>query len=330
MARKYNTENLVKILRNPEKMSTAMNLIIQDIKKAATNNLEEYYYSERYKHNEADILNKDWDNLIILDACRYDVLQSIYPKEIEKIISNAGNSSEFIEKSMNGKELYDMVYISSNPHTDMTLNDGVFHEVIKTYSGTWEKRQSNDHTKYHPENVYTIAKQNIEKYPNKKIIVHFMQPHGPYFGDTANKLREQLIKNENISFSRLNDTSSDVNEHYPDLMWAARNGGYLSPELVREVYTENLKLVLQYAEKLSEQIHGKTVISADHGERLGNPSIHFTDKYGHGGYAPEVRTIPWLELGYERRKEIIAEDPLESEDVDEKVVTEQLEDLGYL
>jgi hypothetical protein len=129
-----------------------------------------------------------------------------------------------------------------------------------------------------------------------------MQPHGPYFGDTADELRKQLIENENIGFTRLKDTSSDISEQYADLMYAARNGGYLTPESVREIYTENLKLVLRYAEKLSEQLEGKTVISADHGERLGNPSTHFTDKYGHGGYAPEVRTVPWLELEYERRK----------------------------
>jgi hypothetical protein len=50
----------------------------------------------------------------------------------------------------------------------MTLDEGVFHKVIKTYSGTWERGQDNDHTKYHPENVYDIAKENIDKHPDKK------------------------------------------------------------------------------------------------------------------------------------------------------------------
>ncbi|WP_147376628.1 alkaline phosphatase family protein [Halopiger aswanensis] len=274
-------------------------------------------------------MQKDWDNLLLLDACRYDILQSLADREIEKIVSVGGRSSEFIEEAMNGKELYDTVYISSNPHVEMTLDDGVFHDVIKTYGESWKNQRTNDHTKFHPENVYNIAKDNIESYSDKYIVVHFMQPHGPYFGEKAKHLRQELASEYNIRFTRLPDTEENGKKQYADLMYAAKDG-YLSAAQIHEVYIENLKLVLEYAEKLANELNGKTVISSDHGENLGNPGGVFSPKYGHNGYSPEVRFVPWMEFEYEQRKSVTSETPVESESVDDETVREQLEHLGYL
>jgi len=329
MSGRYNIENLLKILREPVYIRAAFAEMWNDLRKLTRKKAESLLYSNQYTDTETDIIDKDYDNLLILDACRYDYLTKIYDGDGQKVTSVAGNSANFIQKSMNGKELHDTVYISSNPYTDMTLNEGVFHRVIKTYDGTWKKGAYNDHTKYHPENVFNIAKSHIEKFNDKRIIVHFMQPHGPYFGEKAKEIRKKLMSEENISFTRLEDGPSNPDKTYPDLMHAA-SYGYLSSEDVQTVYEENLKMVLNYALQLQKLLEGKTVISADHGENLGNPSTYFSADYGHGGYSPEVREVPWVELEYETRKNVRRARPVKSNEVDEEVVIEQLESLGYM
>lgn len=329
MKEKYNVKNLAGLIKDPRKIKSALGYLRGDIQNVAHNFLGRYHYSRHYKQDEEDIINKDWDNLILLDACRYDVLQSIWDDDIEKVVSVAGRSSGFIEETMNGKEIHDTVYVSSNPHIEKTLNDGVFHDIIKTYGDSWEDKRENDHTKFHPDNVKNIANEVIEKYENKRVIVHFMQPHGPYFGDRAKELRNKLVKENNIKFTRLSGKSDDYDDQYADLMYAAKDG-HISKEELNEVYSENLNIVLDYAIELSEDLEGKTVISADHGEKLGNPGGLFSPKYGHNGYAPEVRFVPWLELEHNTRKKVVREQPVESEVIDENTVSEQLEHLGYL
>jgi len=156
-----------------------------------------------------------------------------------------------------------------------------------------------------------------------------MQPHGPYFGEKAKTLREKLVAEHNIQFTRLSDTANSSGKKYADLMYAAKDG-YLSSEQVREIYIENLEIVLEYARTLADNLEGKTVISADHGENLGNPGGLFAPKYGHNGFSPEVRFVPWMVLDYDNRKNVTREPPIESEGVDEETVAEQLKHLGYL
>lgn len=205
MLEKYTIKNALGLIREPSNVPDALEYIRDDLTTIGHNSIGRIHYNRQYKNREVDIMEKDWDNLLLLDACRYDILNSISNQEVEKVISVAGRSSEFIEKAMNGKELYDTVYISSNPHVEMTLDNNVFHDVVKTYGESWENQRTNSHTKFHPENVYNIAKDSLESYPNKRIVVHFMQPHGPYFGKKAKQLRRQLATENDIRFTRLSD-----------------------------------------------------------------------------------------------------------------------------
>lgn len=88
--------------------------------------------------------------------------------------------------------------------------------------------------------------------------------------------------------------------------------------------------MLRYAEKLAKLLNGKTVVSSDHGENLGNPGGIFSPKYGHNGYSPEVRFVLWVEFEYDHRKSLTSELPVNSETVDSETVNQQLEYLGYV
>lgn len=325
---KYNLENLISTLSDPGSIPDAMEHVYRDSRNAARDRFERKWFGRQYSGEQEDIIEKDWDNLLLLDACRYDTLRSVYGDDVERVVSVAGESSGFIDRTMNGKDLTDTVYVSSNPYTDITLEDGVFHEVVRTYAGTWDASGENDHTKFHPRNVSEIARDTIDRHDRKRFVVHFMQPHGPYFGERAQQLRRELVAEEDIAFTRMGVEADSSVREYPDLLYAAKDG-YLTPEQLRDVYRENLEFVLTYALELAESMEGKTVISADHGERLGSPASRLTPKYGHGGWAPEVMEVPWFELEHDGRKEVTRSTPVDSARADSDTVMEQLEHLGY-
>lgn len=54
----------------------------------------------RIRKNEGElVMNKDWDNLIILDACRHDLYEEMKREKIDKRVTLGSTSKEFIEKN---------------------------------------------------------------------------------------------------------------------------------------------------------------------------------------------------------------------------------------
>ncbi|TVT85430.1 hypothetical protein FQA18_19770, partial [Haloferax volcanii] len=65
-----------------------------------------------------DVFSQDWDNLIILDACRADAFEDIVVPELEgnySTVESKGSATvEWIEQNFTGKTLNDVVYVSAN------------------------------------------------------------------------------------------------------------------------------------------------------------------------------------------------------------------------
>lgn len=99
-----------------------------------------------------DLMEEDWDHLIILDACRYDYFRRLYSNylsgELRLALSPASDTREWIKKVFRNK--YDeVVYVSANPHinskgVDVAGNgfDGREHfpRIVDVWDSGWEKR----------------------------------------------------------------------------------------------------------------------------------------------------------------------------------------------
>jgi hypothetical protein len=125
---------------------------------------------------------------------------------------------------------------------------------------------------------------------------------------------------------------------------AVREGKIPSSE-IRSVYQENVEYVLEYVEQLLDELDGKTVITADHGELLGegvpwpvrllharwNLGELYKFDYGHYNrvHEPELVTVPWLEIEADSRRDISTEDEPVGIEMDESAIKEQLAALGY-
>lgn len=128
-----------------------------------------------------DIMNKDWDNLFILDACRYDIFpeHSEIEGEYRTVVSRGNDSRSFIHKNFSNRELYDTIYVTANPFVENISDDFFFRVVYKDLFKQWDESLST----IPPNAVVKKVLDVNEKHPDKRIIAHFMQPHAPYIGE---------------------------------------------------------------------------------------------------------------------------------------------------
>lgn len=272
--------------------------------------LNKSYYRRRGTPTGVDVMAEEWDNLLILDACRYDALEDVTPFDapVEKRRSRGSNSWEFMKANFVGQTHHDTVYVSANPYTT-DLDPEIFHDVVHLLHEEWD----DDLDTVRPETVAERAREVATEYPHKRLLVHFMQPHTPYIGPRGRSLERRAA---------------------PTYIWDAYRYGMTDVTMaeIRDVYMENLELVLDIVVDLVTDLAGKCVVTADHGELLGDRlrPIPVTG-YEHEPHlhVPGLLDVPWIELDGETRRETVAEPPTSTIEIDEETRNDRLEALGY-
>jgi hypothetical protein len=236
------------------------------------------------------VMDEDWDTLIVLDACRADYFERVVDldrfDEYEMRVSLGSHSSEWTRRNFQGESFGDTVYVSANPHTSLEAGDA-FHHIVEL----WETDTDEQAGVVPPEAVRDAAIEAHEEFPDKRLIIHFMQPHGPFIG------------------SEIGDNHKNESEYW-------------------QAYTENLEYVLQFVDDVAKVVSGKTVVTADHGQAYtSGPS----KLLGIGGHKPRLRLpslveVPWAVVDNERR-EIQSGETSEAKG---EQIEDRLKDLGYL
>lgn len=165
MRNNYTLENLQRAVRNP-------NLFVREGVRLLSLPIHAGYgrYVEYSSPEGVDVMAEDWDNLVILDACRYDYFedQNNISGDLKHRISQGNKSWEFMQKNFAGKQLHDTVYVTANPFVTR-FNDDVFY-AVDTLDEYWD----DDLGTVRPEDVVAAAVEANQTYPNKRLIVHFM------------------------------------------------------------------------------------------------------------------------------------------------------------
>jgi hypothetical protein len=276
------------------------------------------YTNSQYDNESIDVMSEDWDNLVLLDAARFDYFEDLNTIDgsLRKEVSHGKKSWEFIEKTFIGRDLHDTVYVTANPFST-DIPEGTFHYVNHLHADAWDERIGT----VQPEDVVEAAIEAHKKYPNKRLIIHYMQPHRPYLGETGEMLRERL----DLQGYGQHDEGIQI--------WGAVKQRDVTIEEIRTAYTESLKIALESIEKLLGQLSGKSIVTSDHGEMLGERVFPFTTRvWGHmeGFDTPTLREVPWLVVDSTDRRKINRSDPIESEvSLNESEIAERLDALGY-
>lgn len=301
----YDLSDATQALQNPKSVAREINRL-------------GHTRGRRYSYNPkgSSIFDADWDNLVILDACRYDafVEQASIPGRTESRISRGGATFEWVRANFLDQVRHETVYVTANSWYQR-LRDELGAEVFKLvdlHMGDADGSYHSDEYKVVlPDTMTDHAIEVAEQHPNKALIVHYLQPHHPFVGEYASEFSFQ--------------TSSSLNEVIE------RNGA--SAELVREAYRENLDIVLSEVDRLLPHLPGKTVVTADHGEMLGDRHRYLPVRdYGHheGIYNEALTKVPWHVHQNGSRKRIVAEQPAdEKSSADLEKLEERLERLGY-
>lgn len=226
-----------------------------------------------------DVMSQDWDYLIILDACRHDVFKEVnwLDGSLTKVKSRASNSVEFMNRNFT-EYYYNTVQVTANPfmsphpssaryQSSKFKSDEHFPHVNQVYLK--DRYSEGGVTK--PEAMTKEAIKTHERFPDSRMIVHYMQPHKPFIADHRH----------------LSDTGLEA-PMYEDMLDAG-----LTWNEIREVYKANLRRALDSVEDLVQELDGDIVVTSDHGEMLGEYGLH--------SHPPKLKFdellhVPWFEV----------------------------------
>ena len=273
-------------------------------------------YTRRENPDGINIFDEDWDTLVILDACRYDTLEAIdgLPGTLESRQSLGSMTSEFLQANVAGRDLTDTVYVTATPqlHNVVDADEIHFHKIYDLWeddNNFWTGEKG--HRCILPETMAEYTKEVIDTHPNKRVLVHVTQPHVPFVDPVS-----QALVGDGNPYRRYVAGKIDV-----------------TAEDLRQSYENNLRCAIPHVRDLMTSIEGKTVVTADHGQLLGDRSFPIPVKmwaHPHGTYVEELVKVPWLVYESGDRRRIVAEPPVGDDDAtDFSVIKERLRDLGY-
>ncbi|WP_254769054.1 sulfatase-like hydrolase/transferase [Salinilacihabitans rarus] len=290
-----------------------------------------YSVTSRYPVG-TNVYDKDWDVLVVLDACRTDSLRQLsdeydFLAEIDSVRSVGSQSGEWIANTFREDRLDDVentVMVTANGFARRILADRrfppfsnnppvqaaqwtpVYGSDFEDLQFVWEDHHDPDLGVVPPRVVTDYAIEAARETQPERLVVHYLQPHRPYIADAAAAGRR---------------TTEVEREGYEVL-----ERGEASRDEIYSMYMDNLRYVLDDVELLLENVDAETVaITADHGESFGEGFA-----YGHpeGFLHPVVKRVPWVETTAadtgSYTPEISAHEDLETD------IESHLQDLGYM
>ncbi|WP_423998594.1 PglZ domain-containing protein [Haloarcula salina] len=289
-----------------------------------------------------NVLDSDWDALIILDACRVDALQNVASEydfigDVESRWSVGSTSKEWLINTFRREYTQDVNEIGlvtgnawaevlfeeepnwgswtslkgsiwdGHPISTIAERELIREDDFHTYLPVWvNEGRRNGNTAPRAEHV-TDAAINVGREANpERLVVHYMQPHEPFFHDSG----------DDTHLSEINKNPTE----------ALRNGEKKSK--IWEGYLDNLRYVLDSVELLLENMEAeKVVITADHGELFGEVGLvgHFA-----GFPHPKLRKVPWVETEAVDKETYTPEKNFSDMKNSSGDVEDRLADLGYL
>jgi hypothetical protein len=277
-----------------------------------------------------EVMKDGWDCLIVLDACRYDYFAELWHEflpdgELTKTRSAGSSTVEWRDRSFPSR-YDDVAYVSANPYINSVravegfLGTEHFRHVDDVWADGWDAARGT----VLPQSVTDAALRLVRHGPPKRLIVHYLQPHAPYpptgsgvrgfpapdvrsgraleglsLEPAPPRMRGAVLRLLAGAARRLG-----VMGNRPD--WRLRPWLGLGPASpmdavrrahgnagLREAYRRNLGFVLSHVRPLVDSLTGRIVITADHGELLGEGGCY---SHWSGSDHPLLREVPRLAI----------------------------------
>ncbi|MFB6162191.1 MAG: hypothetical protein ABEJ86_01950 [Halococcoides sp.] len=274
-------------------------------------------------------LESEWDTCIVLDACRYDIFEDVYDEyldgTLEKRRSPGSSTPEWAYRTFDGD--HEIAYFSGNPFIndlgialkdlkwgasceyDWTAADHIA-EVIDVWQDGWDDELGTVPPASLAEAVETHA-DAVER--QSRTVLHYMQPHAPFLSrDGGPKLKkiqsgisQQGSDTQRGPIGRIGDAIRPRLESLLEGSEFAQKAGLwletgttgLLSEGTRatglKLHEENLRIALEEVADVVEDLDGRVIVTADHGEAFGEEGVweHHIETP-----IPPLVEVPWLVL----------------------------------
>lgn len=276
----------------------------------------------KYQTGE-NILTHDWNLCIILDACRFDLLQTAFENEWAPSVGGEWNTIISVESATQPwiKKTFDInksgsvepvTYVCANPYSVEARGSSVVNHLDEV----WQYGDDPTLGTVPPE-VVTDRAIHHYRHRDSRVIAHYIQPHLPAliqkdgelcrrFGSEPNKEWDESWLSQNFQpetiFDRLPGEWT-IPEKEATNFWNRLRLGDLDQETAWDAFEKNLNIVLEEVNTLLRAVNAKKVIiTSDHGNAFGEWGI-----YGHPYHMPfkVLRKVPYIvttancEINYE-------------------------------
>ncbi|EMA30468.1 hypothetical protein [Haloarcula japonica] len=227
------------------------------------------------------IYEMDWDLLIVMDACRLDLMQEVaadydWIEQIESIRSVNSTTTAWMRDTFTEdrrRQMAETAYICGNPFSESKLDSRDFSVLEEVWKSAWT-----DPGTVPPEAITDETIRIMRETDHDYVIAHYMQPHCPFLSKPK--------------LSRGKELDKFGNQDWRDV-WEQLEDGDLNRNEVWEGYRDNLHYGLDEVEELLRNVDAdKVIITSDHGNAVGEWTV-----YGHPPDLPLtcLRSVPWIE-----------------------------------
>lgn len=262
-------------------------------------------FSLNYRDQGQKLLEKEWDYLFIVDACRKDMFSEVYGEhldgELSSIESKASSTGLFLKRNF-AEEYHDnLVYVSASPRVEEDLDD-VFYEKINVWK---EKDWDEELGRVPAEKMKEYCLRTAKLYPDKRIIFHFLEPHLSVQQYEGVELSDPSARKKYSDFTDRSALrkflSGKISKSFPGpSLWVLFQNDDIPKHVVWEKQEKLLHEALDVISDISGNLDGKKVVTSDHGNAYGEKIHKYLpwNVYEHPKY---IRTknlieVPWFEI----------------------------------
>lgn len=208
---------------------------------------------------------ENWKTLVILDSCRYDYFKEVnfIKGKLFKVDTRCSNTHEWYAK-----------YWCNKFHSNTVLVHGI--HFVEKFGNFFARayRMWNYENMLKIDEQISFAEKVLKEIGDKRVLIHFLQPHIPFNNPKGKKL-----------LRKLKTSGKGLPEDHDKITIYGNKYGWNE---IKEAYKEEIKYVLK---KITDSKIEPDVISADHGIRIGEDKT-----FRHGAHTNIVHTVPWLEV----------------------------------
>jgi len=228
----------------------------------------------------SNIFSESWDMLIILDACRFDLMMKIakeydFISDVSSTYSVAAQSEEWMEATFRKKwdrETLNTAVITGNIYSKNAMDEEQLFYLDEVWKYAWDDSIGTVKSRPITDRAISVAREiNPER-----LLVHYMQPHFPCVPTPR--------PGEGVTLDQFGSQQMTI--------WKKVSKGQVSVEEAKDAALRNLRYVLNDVEILLSNVEAeKVVITADHGNAFGeNGEL----SHPRGSVSEVIRKVPWI------------------------------------